>query len=54
MSTGKEQPQAERDEALTPEDEDELERRLEESLDAEREGRLVAWDALFPPQRLTG
>ena len=39
---------------LTPEEEDELERRLADSLEAEQKGELIPWEALFPRPRLTG
>jgi len=39
---------------LAPDEEDELERRLVESLEAEQKGELIPWEALFPRPRLTG
>jgi hypothetical protein len=55
MSTASAQPEPRDDEdKLLPEEEAELERRFAESEEAEREGRLITWEALFPPKRLTG
>jgi hypothetical protein len=42
------------DDELTDEEEDEIERRLQASLVSEREGRLIPWEALFPPKRAAG
>ena len=53
-SKANEKLRTEEDFDLSPEDEDELERRLADSLDAERKGELVPWEALFPRPRLTG
>jgi hypothetical protein len=39
---------------LSPDDEGEFERRLADSLEAERNGALLPWEALFPRPRLTG
>jgi len=39
---------------LTDEEEDEIEQRIVQSLEDEREGRLIPHEALFPPKRLAG
>ena len=39
---------------LTPEEEEELLARYEQSIIDEREGKLIPWEAVFPPKRLTG
>jgi hypothetical protein len=46
--------QAGEDFDLSPDAEKELESRLSDSLDAERSGRLLPWETLFPRSRLTG
>jgi hypothetical protein len=40
------------EEALSPEEEDELLRRCAESEEAEERGELIPWEALFPLRRL--
>jgi len=42
------------DHDLTAEEEDELERDYLDSIEADRRGELLPWEAVFPPQRLTG
>jgi len=47
-----EQPQEEV--VLSAEEEEELDLAIEASLKDEEEGKLVPWEALFPPTRMTG
>jgi hypothetical protein len=53
MSPEKPEPRDE-DYDLTPEEEEELRRNYEASLEDERNGELIPWEALFPPPRMTG
>jgi hypothetical protein len=53
MATATEPEELDEDE-LTDEEEDEIERRIVQSLEDEREGRLIPHEALFPPKRLAG
>jgi len=39
---------------LTPEEEDEIVRRADEVEKNRQEGKLIPWEALFPPRRLAG
>jgi len=54
MSTTNQPSNQDQDDDLSPEEADELERRADESEEAERNGQLITWEALFPRKRLTG
>jgi len=39
---------------VTPEEEDLLEARYHKSIEEQRQGKLIPWEAVFPPRRQAG